>query len=338
MKTKLPIFIITIFFILISISIVSATTYKLLCLDQGQTIRFSKCNPTIPDRTCTSTSGCQYCVSVPSSNTYCPADLSICNIAGYACSAIDSGVIQQNQTQTNQSTGTTNTTQSSTLSLTGITTIPTIPIQNNKSQQTIKIYFQSNKYPVTIVIKLYNTDNTLMKTSSSMLISSQNQLPISYILPSQLNIGNHTLTITGISSQSTQTVTIGNINVQNFVTSTNSSQQINSIETNQQTDSTSSSSSSSNTTSQSSGSSSSTSSTSLEENSNQNKNIQNPIVSQRNNSINNTSKVTGAVIGSFSTIKMTGALIAVLLITVIYLWVKKKINKSKKNNTTEFKI
>jgi len=53
-------------FLLFSIVFVSATGNVLLCLQKGQVARFSLCNPTMDDKTCTCTSttcSCQICVT-----------------------------------------------------------------------------------------------------------------------------------------------------------------------------------------------------------------------------------------------------------------------------------
>ncbi len=67
-------------FLLFSIGNVSAIDIQLLCLNGGQTIKFSQCNPVMQDRTCSSGLGCQYCVTYnEQSGVYCPANINICN-------------------------------------------------------------------------------------------------------------------------------------------------------------------------------------------------------------------------------------------------------------------
>ena len=74
-------------FPVLGITDVKASEVKLLCLSNGQTIKFSECNPAIPDRTCTSSQGCQFCVTYTDSGVYCPANLNICNaIEEISCS------------------------------------------------------------------------------------------------------------------------------------------------------------------------------------------------------------------------------------------------------------
>ncbi len=58
------------------ISFVNASVYN-LCLTNGQTVKFSLCNPNIVDRYC-SKSVCQYCVS-ENNGVYCPMSLNSCN-------------------------------------------------------------------------------------------------------------------------------------------------------------------------------------------------------------------------------------------------------------------
>jgi hypothetical protein len=53
---------------------------QLLCLDNGQTVAFSECNPLIADRVCDSTFGCQYCVDYNAlTGVYCPSSINACN-------------------------------------------------------------------------------------------------------------------------------------------------------------------------------------------------------------------------------------------------------------------
>ena len=54
----------------ISISLVSASDLKLLCLDKGEKVRFSQCNEAISDRTCNSVTGCMFCVNEPYDGVY----------------------------------------------------------------------------------------------------------------------------------------------------------------------------------------------------------------------------------------------------------------------------
>ena len=70
------------------ISLVSAKDYFLVCLDEGQTMEFSKCNPNIADRTCAHDK-CPHCVYAGSKGFYCPAtkNPNPCNALGLTCSS-----------------------------------------------------------------------------------------------------------------------------------------------------------------------------------------------------------------------------------------------------------
>lgn len=87
-KTRGVLFIAVLFLIIVSLSLSSAST-KLLCVDKGQTIKFSKCNSIISYRTCTTKSGCQYCVNEVSKGVYCPISINACNSGGFSCSSLE---------------------------------------------------------------------------------------------------------------------------------------------------------------------------------------------------------------------------------------------------------
>lgn len=70
---------------------VSATTYNLLCLGKGGKVKFSECNPSIKDYTCTSTS-CNICASICSNGAYGPASPNTCNALGLSCTYLDGSV------------------------------------------------------------------------------------------------------------------------------------------------------------------------------------------------------------------------------------------------------
>ena len=74
--------------LIFTLAFVSADT-RLLCLEENQTVRFSECNPLIQDRTCTSATGCQFCVTRSLSGVYCPASINECNSIGASCSILD---------------------------------------------------------------------------------------------------------------------------------------------------------------------------------------------------------------------------------------------------------
>ncbi len=73
--------VLTLLFSLIIISSLASANIQLLCLTNGQKALFSKCNPNIHDRTCTSTS-CQYCVNQISPGIFCPSNFNACNSQG----------------------------------------------------------------------------------------------------------------------------------------------------------------------------------------------------------------------------------------------------------------
>src|SRR3989344_3548189 len=103
MNKKLGIYIIFLF--LIIPSALAAKETQLLCLSEGETVQFSKCNPLIQDRTCDATS-CQYCVTFDSSTgVYCNAALSVCNsLSGVVCSdLIESEIEVPNNPEENPS-------------------------------------------------------------------------------------------------------------------------------------------------------------------------------------------------------------------------------------------
>src|SRR3989344_271762 len=52
--------------------------FKHFCLSNGQTIEFSKCNPSMEDYTCTGTS-CQVCTNRISAGIYCPVSPNACD-------------------------------------------------------------------------------------------------------------------------------------------------------------------------------------------------------------------------------------------------------------------
>lgn len=82
---KISRLIFTVFFIVLIINFSSAATTKLLCVNEGDKVLFSKCNPSISDRTCTTSQGCRYCVNKISPGIYCPTNLNQCNGEGFTC-------------------------------------------------------------------------------------------------------------------------------------------------------------------------------------------------------------------------------------------------------------
>jgi hypothetical protein len=77
----LPIFLIL---VLTAIPLISAGDAFLLCLEDGQELELSKCNPAINDYECNDTK-CQICVTQKSDGTYCQASPNACNAAGGQC-------------------------------------------------------------------------------------------------------------------------------------------------------------------------------------------------------------------------------------------------------------
>ncbi len=66
----------------ISIILLATTTIavgaQLFCLKEGQTIKFSECNPNIEDKICETTT-CQICVNEIRNRIYCPININKCN-------------------------------------------------------------------------------------------------------------------------------------------------------------------------------------------------------------------------------------------------------------------
>ncbi len=78
----------TLFMSLILIQTASASQLKLLCLDEGDVLKFSRCNPSIDDRECDASTGCNYCVNEIRNGVYCPTSINFCNAASLSCSAM----------------------------------------------------------------------------------------------------------------------------------------------------------------------------------------------------------------------------------------------------------
>ncbi len=67
--------------LILSIILAAGTTAlgtQLYCLDKGQVIEFSKCNPAMQDKKCLTTS-CQICANEIRSGVYCPANINQCD-------------------------------------------------------------------------------------------------------------------------------------------------------------------------------------------------------------------------------------------------------------------
>src|SRR3989344_4793531 len=115
-KSPIVMLILTVFLVTTLVSFASADTTKLICLDNGETIEFSKCNSAIPDRTCESTWGCQFCVTEKSSGVYCPQSINACNSLTLTCSgehsdteSIETIPVTQNDEEEDNSNTDTNT-------------------------------------------------------------------------------------------------------------------------------------------------------------------------------------------------------------------------------------
>ncbi|MDO8509085.1 MAG: hypothetical protein Q7S27_05375 [Nanoarchaeota archaeon] len=85
---------------------VSAGELQLVCLNNGETIKFSDCNSAMQDRTCTG-GGCQYCATFDSQNgIYCPANINDCNSqAEIECSSLQNDESSNNGSETDQNEG-----------------------------------------------------------------------------------------------------------------------------------------------------------------------------------------------------------------------------------------
>ncbi len=87
MNKHLVIVILSVLLLISLLALTTASEIKLVCLQESQTIKFSACNPAIPDRTCQSSQGCQYCATYnQETQVYCPANINLCNaIEGLSC-------------------------------------------------------------------------------------------------------------------------------------------------------------------------------------------------------------------------------------------------------------
>ncbi|MAG07581.1 hypothetical protein CMI46_02090 [Candidatus Pacearchaeota archaeon] len=72
------------FVFMFSLQFVSADV-QLVCLEKGETLEFSLCNSDIPDRTCESSGGCQFCVNEIEEDVFCPQHINKCNNDGASC-------------------------------------------------------------------------------------------------------------------------------------------------------------------------------------------------------------------------------------------------------------
>ena len=98
-KGNILIWLVVIFTFVILISNVSAET-QLLCLNDGETVKFSQCISVFRDKTCSGQSDCSFCVDYNAlTKVYCPSNINVCNsIQQLTCS----GLNQNNQTNNNE--------------------------------------------------------------------------------------------------------------------------------------------------------------------------------------------------------------------------------------------
>lgn len=75
-------------------SSVIAIEYKLLCLKQGEVLKYSLCNPNLDDSTCGGTT-CQRCVKVLDNGAPCPGG-NTCNHLGLKCSSLVNATLDKN--------------------------------------------------------------------------------------------------------------------------------------------------------------------------------------------------------------------------------------------------
>jgi len=136
--------------LLFSASLVSAST-RLLCIDKGQKIEFSRCNPSILDRTCTTKSGCQFCVNEASKGIYCPVSINNCNSGGFSCSSLESPNVVPAQNTNPPATPAQNT-STSTNTNTNTNNSINININNNQNTNT-QTNTQTNTNTNTLTIK-----------------------------------------------------------------------------------------------------------------------------------------------------------------------------------------
>lgn len=305
--------------IIISLNFVSAANYKLLCINKGETIQYSKCNPGMSDRTCQSDFGCQHCVSIINGN-YCPTNPNFCNIQSLQCTYLSLNPGSTTEVGIGIS-GTINVQNTTYLNITDISTNPQLPINNNGNEQVIKINFNSNIYPINASIKLYNSNNNIIDTKNINEIS-KSSLPLEYSISSSLTEGQYKIRIT-LSGKSTsvKTISLGDITIsEGTLSQTNNSQNQNTEQNNQN--------SRSNYNSQPVQTSKINSpNTSLNNSYYQNTSINN----------NNPSKITGAIIGTTASINISMILLTIFLSMILLFLIKKSKNKSK-DNLNEFKV
>ncbi len=162
------------------IAIASASETQLLCLTNGQTVKFSECNPTIADRTCSPGSSCQYCVTKLDSGVYCPANINVCNsIANLSCSSLSNPPIN-----------TTNSTGNSTGLIATLGT-PRIVLHASPGQtvQSSISVINDNDVPVTIDLTTSGVlANQLVLSQNNFILQPNEQKDLGFTIRAQNNI------------------------------------------------------------------------------------------------------------------------------------------------------
>lgn len=97
-KRKIIFAVVLLFAVLFLLISVEAIGVQLICLRKGEVIKFSQCNPNIPDKICESTT-CQLCVDEIRTGVYCPESLNSCNEGSGSCKYLYEQQQQQNETQ-----------------------------------------------------------------------------------------------------------------------------------------------------------------------------------------------------------------------------------------------
>jgi hypothetical protein len=86
---KIYLFAVLLMLIFTSSGVLAEKEIQFICLSEGETVKFSECNPVINDKTCEGNS-CNYCVTYDTEKRiYCPADINVCNaLDGLTCSEL----------------------------------------------------------------------------------------------------------------------------------------------------------------------------------------------------------------------------------------------------------
>jgi hypothetical protein len=164
-KSSLKICIISSVFILLivfsSVIFVSGLGTTLLCLEKGQTAKFSLCNPTMDDKLCSCTSKtciCQLCTNEISTGVYCPASPNACNVGSLECTYLP---LDNSTNQTNN-----------TVIPINVTLVN--PADNTSTQNTGVIFKYSATNPSNITNCSVYANNNLIATNSSKITALTN--------------------------------------------------------------------------------------------------------------------------------------------------------------------